>query len=1753
MTETQKRIEAYQNLLPGIREKVTAVALLLALSVIMLTSASFAWLTISRAPEVTAVSTNIAANGNLEIALATGDGTIAPGESQVGDSMATQDVKLANITWGNLINLGDPSYGLDNLVLRPAQLGTGNLNRDPLVAAGYDSQGRITGLNADFGYAKWHVEDEEDDGIFKITNEFGVRAISSVTYKDITSDSISREYRRMLSEASSLNALAQNTYLSLNDGGKSGGYIDTLSKLVGSYAEEHLGQSSKKVTKQQLNTLKGMYDVLIDAYEQEAEAIAMCINIQIYLKDRVKDNAIYTGDMLFNLSNSDITNLQNGTNGVKINNLIKFLSDYKKIKNTDYPKLEKIYDECPSDGVTFGEIDFLINTLVDMNTATINDQTVSQFADNAMNNIGSVLGGSLTVKIKGGALFNIEERTGARIKISTKIPILFLSPSANITTNATNNYFESDVSHINNAAGNMSSKTDAVAEDTFGLAVDLWVRTNAPNSYLILEGSLKRSEEEREVELTTKNSKGETVPVYKISRVEDVVVGDIEMTMTNDYQIYEDDALIWKNSVDKEVFNLKTGELPLKTERKITIDGKELSLYSLKRDNMEYMLYQEEGRAWFKVDDNTIFPLYESDGEPTPVIVTIRDIIGYEGENRVWDSENLVSADMISTTQGTGSCYVYYIDSPEDHERSLGMLKAMEVAFVGEDGKLLVKAYMDTDNAYEDNGRVTVPLIIDPMVQPMGTDSEGNEIRGITHLEQNTPTRITAIVYLNGEKLENDDVLSAADIQGQLNIQFGSSHNLEPIKNEQLEVSALKVSAEVSPLSEDLTTTVTVSIDSTIEMRDSIVKAFFLRKINSAQGSREDDMTFTKEADGKWRATYTFKTPGKYVLRTITIDGKEYVLENPPEIEIEGFAVQSVSCEALSGSEKRVTVLTADEHFDTNVRVMFATNEEHNIPSTVKGQFQNMEDGSVVTISFALSSQGYWEGKAIFQSSGDYEFRYLIVDDAIQDLAADDEALDKRFYLNLNLGIKVEIEAYEETSILFVPEEMTEEQKLIELGVKIKDNNGDEIRGISGAKLYYSSATSGSDYMDTDLIWNVDDYKGALQTLSAGIGKWEFNRVTIGKSVITKATKAPTIALMSPNPPAYQSSGTPGYQYVGSSVYMSAFVSDSDTALMKAYLIKDGETNGQWIDPQPTIPGQAGSEGKEWRFTIPADDNEGNYQPATWKLTKLKVWNVYDTDGTLLDENNPIEINVEGNSTVLYEDVYLGGIDLGQTDSPENTPINGGNAFAEYTINQAWFKVNFVDVEGGTVGSQNFLDYGYLTFEYVGNSGPYGHYTTSSSINYSFEIELTGLSNGTMQVINGGEGFKYAGEYEVGLRYKVKNVDGEVVYTHDDLEEMGIELSDVIVKSNKPTVEIINVGSTNSDINGSGAYRVYTASEPNANTILIGGDSGTKFSTFNLESASVYIQVPAKNGSYDTNKAYAYAPTVTLKLSNIATGYTAASMVFETQNVNSNNSTFNFGGATTATASVGNAISGTVSGNTVATYPKCYPAGTMTQNMITITYGDYTFEAEISKTITIENKQSPLYANVVIGEDSYPGSKNLVIFSTNGKTVTLPNASLVDLEWDDSTSTTTPRVFTETKKTPNGTYYETWRSGCNNQYQAYTLYEFEQEAITTTTTNTTKWKITGWRINGVEYAPGAIIEIEEGANVEAILEYNVLAPVEIQTKITQTGIYFERGNDTTGDPPTGYTNITECEYRQYMDEYSDKGVKTVLTENETTI
>ena len=110
----------------GIRNKMIAATSMLMVSCIMMVSSTYAWFTLSTAPEVKNISTTVAGNGSLEIALMPTSGLYKDISSGAGMSIESDDVILteANTTWGNIVQLNDDknTYGFANMTLNPAIL-----------------------------------------------------------------------------------------------------------------------------------------------------------------------------------------------------------------------------------------------------------------------------------------------------------------------------------------------------------------------------------------------------------------------------------------------------------------------------------------------------------------------------------------------------------------------------------------------------------------------------------------------------------------------------------------------------------------------------------------------------------------------------------------------------------------------------------------------------------------------------------------------------------------------------------------------------------------------------------------------------------------------------------------------------------------------------------------------------------------------------------------------------------------------------------------------------------------------------------------------------------------------------------------------------------------------------------------------------------------------------------------------------------------------------------------------------------------------------------------------------------------------------------------------------------------------------------------------------------------------------------------------------------------------------------------------
>lgn len=168
-------------------KKIRASGIFLLVCLILLVSASYAWLTMSLAPEITGMDTNIGSNGSLEIALLSSDTYVDPAgiRSRVGDSVVREDRVVSNLSWGNMVDLSDESYGLSEVYLKPARLnlspnskGGYFVKSNMLMIPDYGADGRILQFNfygESGGYQNGRFQYDT------VQQYYGVRGIGTVS------------------------------------------------------------------------------------------------------------------------------------------------------------------------------------------------------------------------------------------------------------------------------------------------------------------------------------------------------------------------------------------------------------------------------------------------------------------------------------------------------------------------------------------------------------------------------------------------------------------------------------------------------------------------------------------------------------------------------------------------------------------------------------------------------------------------------------------------------------------------------------------------------------------------------------------------------------------------------------------------------------------------------------------------------------------------------------------------------------------------------------------------------------------------------------------------------------------------------------------------------------------------------------------------------------------------------------------------------------------------------------------------------------------------------------------------------------------------------------------------------------------------------------------------------------------------------------------------------------------------------------
>ncbi|MBQ8789662.1 MAG: hypothetical protein IJZ58_09185 [Oscillospiraceae bacterium] len=497
-----------------IKTKLMAAIAMLLVSSIMMVSSTYAWFTLSTAPEVTGINTAVGANGNLEIALLPKDGLVGNITSEVGDSV--KNIEAKNVTWGNLVDLSDSSiYGLDGITLYPAAINvdkdhTGNITSVEtgfLKTPAYGSDGRVSELlaNTSTGY----YDSTEKD--FYPNTDMGVRAVG--TASGMTPRQLA--YRNARSAANTAASSAKNiASQSLNTNGS------TLANIA-----IKKGTGATEYTMDDLTAMKAIIDSLLGTTGENAKTGSLQ-QIENAYKNYILAFAASGAVPVVKTTDGSGTEVEAEVQPWQAIDTTKSLAEVKaaiegELDGQNLPTaLTDAIDELNTtisevttarsgldtliaqgkSNYTWEEIRSVLTNLADPENMEVNGIKAGEIMqdDNMSDLVNSVAGGGLKVTmVSGGGVYaDIADHCGdytASVVIEevsyNGLTLKNMTARMETSTAGSGKPYLSTASAAVEAGGAPASgsTTDMPITDMFGYVIDLAFRTNAAESKLLLQ------------------------------------------------------------------------------------------------------------------------------------------------------------------------------------------------------------------------------------------------------------------------------------------------------------------------------------------------------------------------------------------------------------------------------------------------------------------------------------------------------------------------------------------------------------------------------------------------------------------------------------------------------------------------------------------------------------------------------------------------------------------------------------------------------------------------------------------------------------------------------------------------------------------------------------------------------------------------------------------------------------------------------------------------------------------------------------------------------------------------------------------------------------------------------------------------------------------------------------------------------------------------------------------------------------------
>jgi len=697
-----------------IKSKLMAAICMLLVSSIMMVSTTYAWFTLSTAPEVTGITTAVGANGNLEMALLPTSGDLLDITSEAGDGAESKSLVAKNITWGNLVDLDkeNNSYGLSNIMLYPSALNvnatgavptTGSLLKTPK----YGADGRVIELADNTSTA---IYDTVKTGFFPgESTQYGVRAIgvvSGMTAREL-------DYRNARAAANTAMSLAATKAAqSLNSNGSALASI-AVKKATNTteFSGEEVANLGAIITA--FETDGGILDQIETAYIQY---------ILAYAASSLNNTGADSGETLYTSIKAEVEKQNATLSSVKTyitDTLSASIPDFLSTGISDYEGIVAAVQTARNkyDGLGVSDdsthewtaIQDVVNALANADSMTVNGKTPTQIKENMQAIVDDVTGGKgLVVKVAtgGGVYADVADQCGdynASIRLEG-ISYGGLSINANArmetASNMTpNNYLVAIGTATNGHAPASNTGDPMPISDYYGYIIDMAFRTNAAESNLLLQ-----------VDPADR--------IYDQTGNEETMGGGSSMTFqatTTDFSADQVKGLM--KGIRIVFFDTESGAIKAKAKldanaAELGADGWTAKMY-LYSDDDAASVYYDVATAADKEAAATVqlykqIPAAEDGGEPT-----------YEPINRT-DAE-----------------------------------------------------YQESNTYY---------------VQKTNAAGENRTDNTIMGLNQNTATKLSVLVYLDGNNVANEDVAAtgSSSMTGTMNLQFASSANLVPMEYKDL-------------------------------------------------------------------------------------------------------------------------------------------------------------------------------------------------------------------------------------------------------------------------------------------------------------------------------------------------------------------------------------------------------------------------------------------------------------------------------------------------------------------------------------------------------------------------------------------------------------------------------------------------------------------------------------------------------------------------------------------------------------------------------------------------------------------------------------------------------------------------------------------------------------------------------------------------------------------------------------------------------